>query len=211
MGDIIASLPATVSQAREEKSLQYFTGRPCKFGHIKPRTTSNKTCMECHRQAQNRRYEKYPSIIKRKCREYRLRNLEKCKSRAKEYQQRTRTERLAYYSARYIRKKDEIAEKVRAYRARRPGFANEVSKAYLTRKSRAMPWWVDRAEIRSIYAEAAQKTIETGVVYSVDHIYPLKGKTVCGLHVPWNLQIITKRDNCRKATKLPEDWVGSLP
>ena len=70
-------------------------------------------------------------------------------------------------------------------------------------KMRAMPSWVDRAEIAEIYRVARQIQSETGVKMNVDHIHPLQGEGFCGLHVPWNLQIITATENQRKKNKLP--------
>lgn len=74
-------------------------------------------------------------------------------------------------------------------------------------KLNATPPWLtleDRSEIARIYAESSSKSKETGVPHDVDHIVPLRGKTVCGLHVPWNLRAIPAYENRRKGNALVE-------
>jgi hypothetical protein len=63
---------------------------------------------------------------------------------------------------------------------------------------RATPAWADRTKIAEMYLLAQIRTKETGVKHSVDHIYPLQAKVVCGLHVATNLQVIPLADNCSK-------------
>lgn len=63
---------------------------------------------------------------------------------------------------------------------------------------RATPPWADMAAINEFYAQARRLTEETGELYVVDHIVPKISKLVCGLHVPWNLQVIHWKDNTLK-------------
>lgn len=71
-------------------------------------------------------------------------------------------------------------------------------------KLRATPSWVDDKPIAEIYAEADRQTELTGIHHVVDHIVPLQGNGVCGLHVSWNLQILTKSENSSKSHFLIE-------
>ena len=72
-------------------------------------------------------------------------------------------------------------------------------------KLRATPPWADLAAIERIYAEARQLTNVTGKQHHVDHIYPLKSKWLCGLHVAANLQILEGLENLSKGNR---HWPG---
>lgn len=75
---------------------------------------------------------------------------------------------------------------------------------YERKLSMATPVWLTKehwAEMDAIYANARKLTRKTGVRHEVDHIVPLNGKLVSGLHVPWNLQVLTQSENVAKSNR----------
>lgn len=96
-------------------------------------------------------------------------------------------------------KRREIEKKWRTKNKDKVNAYNAIAR--LHRRKISIPLWVNKKEILTIYKKAQRMTEETGIKYHVDHIIPLKGKNVCGLHVPLNLQIITAKENHKKHNK----------
>jgi hypothetical protein len=72
-------------------------------------------------------------------------------------------------------------------------------------KLNATPHWLTKEEllqIQELYEIAQAFKLYTGQEYHVDHIIPLQGENVCGLHVPWNLQVLEASENLSKSNKL---------
>jgi Helix-turn-helix domain len=68
-------------------------------------------------------------------------------------------------------------------------------------KKRRTPAWADRRHIRTIYQMASRVSLCTGIPFHVDHIYPLHGKHVSGLHTGPNLRMIPAVANRLKGAK----------
>ena len=89
------------------------------------------------------------------------------------------------------------------YKDNKPKYAAKRAKRRAA-ELQATPKWLTKTDFTLIeckYSVAAMFSKYSGEPHAVDHIVPLQGKTVCGLHVPWNLQVMTVSDNLKKGNR----------
>lgn len=87
---------------------------------------------------------------------------------------------------------------------------NAKTAARRAARIQATPPWLTAEMHESMgdfYARAQEVSSATGVPYEVDHIVPLNGEAVCGLHVPWNLQILSRVENRAKSNRMGVELV----
>ncbi len=83
----------------------------------------------------------------------------------------------------------------------RADFRYRIRVIYFAKIRRAIPQWEDyHDQILTIYNDCARRR-NRGEDVEVDHIVPLCGTLVCGLHVPWNLEIVHRLVNSKKSNK----------
>jgi hypothetical protein len=90
----------------------------------------------------------------------------------------------------------------KAWAQRNPGKIKATGAAYRARKFRATPSWQTdehRRQIEELYSTCPKDC-------DVDHIYPLQGKDVCGLHVPWNLEHLESKKNRSKGNLIDNEY-----
>jgi hypothetical protein len=186
--------PKTRKEAQQKSAAHYFTGEPCKQGHIALRKTKG-ACVEClkmewtaaakTRAAYFVAYNKREEVKDSKHGWY-LANKEQVVQLAKT---RPSSDKKLYQSR---------------WKAKNSVWVEADTKARRRKHRQATPHWLTRkqkGEIRQLYQIAITMSRTTGEPYVVDHIVPLRGEDVCGLHVPWNLRVVTREENLRKSNK----------
>lgn len=166
---------------------QYFTGVACVKGHVAARRARTGECLECRtlflvqwRQANPQKvkqhnltqYSTHSDQLKARSRKYYEENIEIVRVRSKEYQRKN-------------------LHKFAAVNAKR-----DAAKIQRT------PKWLTEDDIwmmKEIYELAKLREEVVGGAWHVDHIVPLQGKNVSGLHVPTNLQVIPAKANRSKS------------
>ena len=144
--------------------------------------------------------EKFTAINKK----YRQENSEKEAARARKYRK-DNAKKLAASSKEWRQKnsKQNAATK-KKWDQENPDKVNARNAHRRAAKKERVPKWSNKArkaQITELYAQARKLTAVTGIQFHVDHIVPLQGKNVSGLHIPDNLQILTEHENCSKSNK----------
>lgn len=196
------NLPKTRAEAKATGAKYYFTGEPCKHGHIAPRKTKG-ACLECLKLEWERGNQTRAEY-------FRAYNQSEAGQKAKqEYYGRNREAVIARAQARDTAK---VTEYKLAYKERNPDLYKELVSLRRRRFRSATPKWLSagqKMEIRLKYRLAIELSRRTGERYVVDHIVPLQGEEVCGLHVPWNLEVVTQAENLKKSNKLVDTLIAS--
>jgi hypothetical protein len=173
---------------------RYFTGKPCRRGHVAQRATVNYTCVECAKAIARKRIDKRRAYMKG----WIAANPDKITAGNKRRYPKEREARIAYILAYQRLFPDRVNMNNRLWRKANPGKVNAQTARRRAARIKATPPWLtadQRREIRDLYELAAI------VGMQVDHRVPLRGQNVCGLHVPWNLQLLSGRDNARKGNR----------
>ena len=183
--------PKTRKEARETGGKYYLTGQPCIRGH-KALRNLRAACTECLKE----------EWIKDNAKRSLKPKSEAAKEAGRRYYERNRAMVIARANAR-------TPEEKRLWKAthkkRNPDYYNVLTSLRKRRHRSATPSWLSakqRYDIKQLYLIAVTMTKTTGEQYVVDHIIPLHGVNVCGLHVPWNLRVITQEENLKKSNKV---------
>lgn len=105
----------------------------------------------------------------------------------------------------YYENKEKCNKRSNEYRKNNPEKLSAINSKRRSVKLNATPKWLSKKDLESIeelFICARMFRLYTGQDYHVDHIIPLQGKNVCGLHVPWNLQVIPAKENLSKSNKI---------
>jgi len=182
----------TCNKCKVEKSLELFSKRRREKDGLQ---RSCKTCYNAYKRA------------------YRKANIEAELEYGKTYREANR-ERIAIYNKAWTEANrdkaaagkrkwsrenpEKVAACTKAYRTANAGKVNALTAKRRAAKIQRTPSWACLDNIKEFYTCAKELEELTGIEFHVDHIVPLLGKFVSGLHVALNLQILTAHDNICK-------------
>jgi hypothetical protein len=203
--------------AAREAGLQVFNvGVLCVRGHSSGRYTANNTCVDCHLAYLEKN--KITNLVRD--REYRAKNKLARAAKQKAYYRENTDACIAYQRQHYQSNRERrLAWQKDYYEENKGSVRAGDSRKRASRFKRVVDWGGEYAETtrhreQALHEMAVQLEAATGRAYNVDHMYPLQGRLVCGLHVCDNLQVIPQALNNAKLNKFiltePGEWVLAL-
>ena len=244
----------TRKEAKGQGLSRYFTGKPCRNGHVCERYCNGGRCLKCNAAALNKFRNKNKSnrnaIGVLRLREAKMLGLDfydngkpckngvfgmkkttrqgKCfcsacykelKYSSRKWQEKkrrkngiaprplslqTKQEKKEIYENWLERNRAKVNEQQRKWRQSNREKLRPYQSAYnaIRWKRTSIPLAkLHLDQIVKIYEKRDGKIKQTGIDHHVDHIIPIKGKNICGLHVPWNMQILPAKENRQKSNK----------
>jgi hypothetical protein len=190
-----AGFPRSRSEAASLGVRRYYTGKPCKHGHLGQRDVKH-GCLGCRRAKESIKRKTPEGKAKRRALESRRRKTDKARAAERE-KRRLRMETINSNPILLESYRKKQREKRRRYQATPSGKAN-LRRRSLEREAKvrqAIPLWYDPGPVNDFLAGCPDG-------YHIDHIVPLRGKTVCGLHVIANLQYLPAQENLSKSNRV---------
>ncbi len=192
-------------QALKDGLKHYFTGKPCIRDHIANRSSKDGVCIECavaHTRKWQMKNSDHNEAIQKMWREgnpdyernWRKNNLEKIRKNATNYYKNNSEKMSNWYKNWYKNNPEKVKVQSATYRKMFAGKVNARTAKRRADKLNRTPMWLTKKDWKNI--DFFYECCPTGC--EVDHIIPLNGKNISGLHVPENLQWLTKLDNLHK-------------
>ena len=188
----------------EEKTLDQYSSNAGKADGL------SRLCKPCDRVKGRQWYDRNKTKRKATQKLWQEGNLEKVAACSKRYREKN-PERVAdsklkrteldrkYHAERHIKNLEENRKRNREWSKKNPAKHAAICAKRRSSLIKRTVSWASSCAILEIYKKARQLTIETGVPHEVDHIIPLQGKVVSGLHVETNLRVIPMTENRSKS------------
>jgi hypothetical protein len=162
-------------------------------------------CIACSLKSVQKNQAKIPNIVKQRNAEYRSKHKDKLKENYRLWAEKNKIalseKKRKHREVNILRIKEKYKE---YYLKNYPKMLAKRNKQHADKLQRT-PTWLKNDElwmIEEAYELAGLRTKMFGFAWHVDHVLPLRGKTISGLHTPYNLQVIPAKENLQKGNRV---------
>lgn len=137
-------------------------------------------------------------------------NKEKVATQEKLWYRKNKTKKIISKNKWKKANKEKVAAQEKAWRKANLDKVIAKNAKYRAAKLKATPDWLTEKQHKKMvtfYSEAKRLEKLDSISRHVDHIVPLQGENISGLHVPWNLRVVTAGENMSKSNKILDENV----